>query len=199
MILINLLPHREAARKKRKEKFLLNVVLSGVLGLGISFLVYTEIQMQVDAQRQRNEILVNEIAVIEGEIKEVSTLQAEILALKARQNAVENLQSDRNVPVYLLEDLVLKLPEGVSLTSLKQEGRNLSIVGLAQTQARVSELLRSLMESQSISRPELIEIVSTVQNTVPRDQRKLFSFTIRGEVKRREPVSAAPATKKSGG
>ena len=190
MILINLLPHREAARKRRKEQFLVYAALAAVLGGALSALVHTTVQAQVDAQRARNTFLQEETKKLEDQIKDIAGLQAEIASLKARQAAVENLQSDRNMPVYLLDELVNKLPDGVYLVSMKQENQTVQLVGVAQSQERVSELLRNLNASKWLSRPELVEIVSTVQAISTREQRRVSNFTVRAGLTR--PVAPAP-------
>ena len=180
MILINLLPHREAARKRRKEQFMVYAALAAVAGAALSALIHTTVQAQVDAQRARNVYLQDETKKLEEQIKDIAGLQSEIASLKARQAAVENLQSDRNTPVHLLDELVTKLPDGVYLVSMKQEN-----------QERVSELLRNLNASQWLTRPELVEIVSTVQSISPREQRRVSNFTVRAGINRAEPSAEA--------
>ena len=122
MILINLLPHREAAKKRRKEQFLINLVLAAVSGLLIAALIYWYFQVRIEGQQEKNNILRSEIKTLEVQIKEIEGLEAEIAGLRARQKAVEDLQSDRNLPVHLLNELVKQLPDGVYLSSIKQEG-----------------------------------------------------------------------------
>lgn len=191
MILINLLPHREAARKRRKEQFMVYAVLAAVAGAALSALIHTTVQAQVDAQRARNTYLQDETKKLEEQIKDIAGLQSEIASLKARQAAVENLQSDRNTPVHLLDELVTKLPDGVYLVSMKQENQTVQLVGVAQSQERVSELLRNLNASQWLTRPELVEIVSTVQSISPREQRRVSNFTVRAGINRAEPSAEA--------
>lgn len=104
MILINLLPHREAAKKRRKEAFQVNMVLAALGGLLIAALIYWYFQMMIEGQQNKNNLLRSEIKVLETQIKEIEGLEAEITALRARQKAVEDLQSDRNLPVYMLNE-----------------------------------------------------------------------------------------------
>lgn len=191
MILINLLPHRETARKRRKDQFLVFAGLAAVLGITLSALVHTSVQAEVDAQRARNAYLQDETSKLEAQIKDIAGLQAEIASLKARQAAVENLQSDRNTPVHLLDELVNKLPDGVYLVSMKQENQSVQLVGVAQSQERVSELLRNLNGSKWLSRPELVEIVSTVQAISPREQRRVSNFTVRAGLTRPDALPAS--------
>ncbi|MEN9780383.1 MAG: putative Tfp pilus assembly protein PilN, partial [Pseudomonadota bacterium] len=106
MIRINLLPHREAARRRRLESFYATVGGFAVIGVVVSGLLYVLLDMQLTAQNQTNQLLQNEIKRIEGQIKDVATVQAELATLRARQQAVESLQTQRNQPVRLLNELV---------------------------------------------------------------------------------------------
>lgn len=180
MILINLLPHREAARKRRKESFYASLVFSALMGVLVSGLVYLWFQNQIDHQQSRNMLLSSEIKRLEGQIKDIAGLQSEITALKARQQAVEDLQADRNLPVHLLNELVKQLPSGVYIQSLRQDNQTVTLQGVAQSNERVSELLRNLLNNSPwLTRPELIEIIATNVNLGPREQRRVASFTIR--------------------
>lgn len=180
MILINLLPHREAARKKRKETFNLSLVASALGGGLISCLIFVWFQGQISTQQQRNQILQKELKVLEAQIKDIATLEAEITALRARQQAVEDLQSDRNLPVHLLTELVKQLPDGVYVTSLKQDNQLINLQGVAQSNERVSELLRNLANNTPwFTKPELVEIVAGNVTLGARDQRRVANFTIR--------------------
>ena len=130
MILINLLPHREEKRRQRKRAFFATLGLSAVLGLLVAGIWYAVLQQMTAAQQARNEFLKAEIARLEVQIKDIATLKTEIEALKARQQAVENLQTDRNIPVHVLNDLVHQTPEGVYFTSMRQEGQMLTVSGI---------------------------------------------------------------------
>jgi len=143
MILINLLPHREEARLKRKEAFKVALVGSMVLGALVAAMVYLVYQSSLTDQRERNESLKVEIKALEVQIKEISNIEAEIAALKARQKAVEDLQSDRNAQTYLMNELVKQLPDGVYVTSMRQDGQTILIQGVAQSNQRVSEVLKN--------------------------------------------------------
>ncbi|MFN3376301.1 MAG: PilN domain-containing protein, partial [Burkholderiaceae bacterium] len=169
MILINLLPHREAARKRRREAFQATMFASFLGGLLIAGVIYWWFQMMIADQQQRNAFLQQEIKVLEGQIKEIASIEDEIAALKARQKAVEDLQADRNLPVHLLNELVQSLPDGVYITSLRQTGQSISMQGMAQSNERISEMLRNLSSgSPWFSKPELVEIVA---NNVALSQR----------------------------
>lgn len=192
MILVNLLPHREAARKRRREAFFATLGLAAIAGLLISGAVYSWYLTQIEAQRGKNLFLKTEITLLEGQIKEISTLQAEITALRARQNAVEDLQGNRNLPVYLLTELVKQLPDGVYINSMKQDNQSVQITGVAQSNERVSELLRNFSNnSPFLSKPELIEITAGTVALTPRDQRRVANFSMRVALKRASDPKAA--------
>lgn len=194
MILINLLPHREEARKRRKEAFFVSLGIAAMVGGVICGLIYVGYQAQISAQNDKNNFLQGEVKKLENEIKEVSTLQSEIASLRARQQAVESLQADRHMPVYLLTELVKQLPDGVYVSSMKQENVTLSLLGTAQSQERVSEFLRNLANnSQWFTRPELVEIVAGSVNLGPRDQRRVSNFSMRVQVRKPTDVQKPAA------
>jgi type IV pilus assembly protein PilN len=158
---------------------------------------YSVLQQMTTAQESRNAFLKAEIARLDTQIKDIATLRAEIEALKARQKAVEDLQTDRNVPVYLLNELVKQTPEGVYLTGIRQNGQVVSITGIAQTNERVSEFLRNaLYNSAWLERPELVEIKASNVSAATRDQRRLFDFSMRVTIKRQQsaPAPGIPAS-----
>lgn len=189
MILINLLPHREAARKRRRETFQVTLALSalfGVLLVGLGFLWY---ENQINDQQERNAFLSKEIAVLDGQIKEIANIESEIKALTERQKAVEDLQADRNLPVHLLNELVKQLPDGTYITGLKQENQSVTIQGVAQSNERISELLRNLANNTPwLSRPDLVEIVAGTVALTPRDQRRVAKFNLRVRLMRSSEV-----------
>ena len=197
MILINLLPHREAARKLRREVFFVTLGLAALAGVLACSVLYSWYLTQIDSQRGRNTFLQTEITRLDEQIKDIATLQAEITSLKARQSAVEDLQGNRNLPVYLLSELVRQLPDGVYVSSLKQENQLVLITGIAQSNERVSELLRNLSKNSPwLSKPELVEITAGTVALSQRDQRRVSNFSMRMEVKRasgpKEVVASAP-------
>ncbi len=134
-----------------------------------------------------------------SQIKDIATLRAEIEALKARQKAVEDLQTDRNVPVHLLDELVKQTPEGVYLTTIKQTGQVVAVNGVAQTNERVSEFLRNtLYNSPWLEKPELVEIKAVAATAANREQRRLFEFSMRVTLKRPQAAAAArPAPRRA--
>ena len=192
MILINLPPHREAARKRRREAFQATMVASALVGLVIAGVIYWWFQMMIEEQQAKNTFLQSEIKVLEGQIKEIATIEEEITALRARQKAVEDLQSDRNLPVHLLSELVQQLPDGVYITALKQTNQSVAMQGMAQSNERVSEMLRNLSNNTPwLSKPELVEIVAINVALSPRDQRRVSAFNLRFQLMRSSEVQKA--------
>jgi type IV pilus assembly protein PilN len=192
VILINLLPHREEKRRARKRSFFIGLGVAALGGLLIVGIWYSVLQQMTAAQQARNTFLKTEIARLEAQIKDIATLRSEIEALKARQKAVEDLQTNRNVPVYLLDELVKQTPEGIYLTAIRQSDRVVTVTGVAQTNERVSEFLRNTQyNSKWLERPELVEIKAVSLQTANREQRRLFDFSMRVTLKR--PATAAPA------
>lgn len=204
MILINLLPHREAARKRRREVFYSALGVAALLGGLICGVVYSWYLAQIESQQGKNRFLKSEITRLEGQIKDIATLQAEIASLRARQNAVEDLQGNRNLPVYLLNELARQLPDGVYINSMKQDNQTVLITGVAQSNERVSELLRNFSNNSPwLTKPELVEITAGTVTLSPRDQRRVSNFSMRVGLKRASdpkpagsalPASAAPAS-----
>ncbi len=191
MILINLLPHREERRQQRKRAFFVGIAAAALGGLIVVGLWYSVLQQMTSAQQSRNDFLKAEIARLDAQIRDIANLRAEIDALKARQAAVENLQTDRNLPVYLMDELVRQTPEGVYLTSIRQTNQVIALTGVAQTNERVSEFLRNtLYNSPWLERPELVEIKAVTVAGPNKEQRRLFEFSMRVTLKR--PQAQAP-------
>lgn len=200
MIRINLLPHREAKRLQRKNAFYALLAASSIFGVFILLIGFGYIENQISNQNGRNNFIKSENAKLDVQIKEISTLKQEIDSLKARQQAVEDLQGDRNQPVYLMDELVKRTPEGVYLRAFKQDGQRVVINGYAQSNERVSELLRNLgNQSLWLEKPDLIEIRSTGLGQ-GRDAKKVFDFTVNVGIKRpREKDQAAGESSKTPG
>ncbi|MEK8032099.1 PilN domain-containing protein [Ideonella sp. DXS29W] len=197
MILINLLPHREARRQERKRAFFSALGLAAIVGVGLTILWFGILQQMTSFQESRNRFLADEIKKLDEQIKDIAALRAEIEALRARQKAVEDLQTDRNVPVYLLDELVKQTPEGIYLTSVKQNGNVVTVGGMSQTNERVSEMLRNTAyNSPWLEKPELVEIKAVTLGK-DRDARRLFDFSMRVSIKR--PQGAAGAASGASG
>jgi type IV pilus assembly protein PilN len=189
VILINLLPHREEKRNRRKRAFFAGLGLAavgGVLAVGVWYGVLDQMR---SAQEERNAYLGSEIKKLEAQIKDIANLRAEIDALRARQKAVEDLQTNRNIPVHLLNELVKQTPEGVYLTAIRQTGRVVAVNGTAQSNERVSEFLRNtLYSSPWLEKPELVEIRAGASQG---GRGRLYDFSLRLTIK--QPPAAAPA------
>ena len=200
MILINLLPHREVARKLRRDRFHLSLGAAALVGGLIAGGIFLWFEGQISVQKGKNQVLTREIKVLEGQIKDIASLETEIAALRARQQAVEDLQADRNQPVHLLTELVKQLPDGVYVSSMRQDNQTVTLQGVAQSNERVSELLRNLANNSLwFSKPELVEIVSGSIAVSPREQKRVSNFTIRvrllraSEVQKAAQAASAPA------
>ena len=197
MILINLLPHREERRNHRKKAFFIASGAAAFIGISFVLIWYLFMQQMISAQQNRNLFLQSKISELESQIKEVENLRSEIEKLRTRQKAVESLQSDRNLPVNILTDLVKQTPDGVYLSSITQEGRSLKVSGLAQSNERVSEFLRNTTNSEWFLKPDLISIeVSSKRypgsSNAPRGSLRLLDFSMQIGIKQPEAAKSAP-------
>jgi type IV pilus assembly protein PilN len=190
MIRINLLPHRAEKRKAQQIQFIAFSVISVILGAVIVGFVHVAIMAQIDYQERRNVYLNKEIAVLDKQIDEIKKLREQTRSLLARKTVVENLQSTRADVVHLMDQMLRILPDGVYLKSLKQKGTQISVIGYAQSNARVSTLMRAIDDSPWLNTPVLIEIHAT---TVSGSRLSEFSMTF--NLTRQAPPPAAPAAK----
>lgn len=194
MILINLLPHREAARQRRKIAFFVSLGLSAGVGLFISIMWFAVLERMTATQLDRNTYLETQNAKLDNTIRDVATLKEEIDALRARQKSVEDLQLDRNLPVHVLNELAKQTPDGLLLTSVRQDGGRLLVSGQAQSNERVTEFLRNTdRHSRWLAKPELVEIKAALV-TVGRDQRRVYEFQVRLDVRRPQDSSDADSS-----
>ena len=197
MILINLLPHREAARKRRRDAFYATLGVSALLGGVIAGGIYLWYAAQISNQQSKNQVLQTEIKRLDGQIKDIAALQEEIAALRARQQAVEDLQADRNMPVHLLNELVRQLPDGVYISNVKQENQVVTLQGVAQSKERVSELLRNLgNNSPWLTKPELVEIIAG-NIALGKEQRRVANFQMKIRLLRSSEAQKAAAAASS--
>lgn len=164
MIRINLLPHREAAKKARREQFYVLAGLVSALAALLVFAGYSFIATAISQQDNANNFLKNEIAVLDKQLEQIKRLKEQTQALLSRKQVIENLQQDRGETVYLLSELVKQVPEGIYLKSLKQDGLKISIAGYAQSNARISALMRNLDDSPWLESPQLIESKAALLN-----------------------------------
>lgn len=173
MIRINLLPHREEKRKARRQQFYALSGLALVLGGLIVVLVNGIIGGYVSAQEEKNAFLKTEIAALDKSIDEIKRLREQTEALLQRKRVIESLQGNRSEAVGLFNELAKNVPEGVYLKKVAQQGNKINLVGYAQSNARVSSLMRNLESSPLLERPVLIEIKSA---TV--DKRRMSEFSL---------------------
>ncbi|MGA2549907.1 MAG: PilN domain-containing protein [Burkholderiaceae bacterium] len=194
MIHINLLPHREERRKQRRIEFYVMAALALISAAVIVFIVGLIISNEIEDQTQRNDFIRTENAKLDEQIKEIADLRSEIDSLKARQQAVEDLQGDRNLPVHLLDELVKQTPEGIFLTNSKQVGNKVTLTGYAQSNDRISEMLRNLSNNSPwLANPDLVEIKAA---TIGSDKRRVSQFTMNVDLRRPvtdKPVASAAA------
>jgi len=197
-IRINLLPHREMRRERRKKDFVGLLAFVGIGAAAAAVVVALGIDQRIDAQRARNDFIRAENAKLDEQIKEIATLRAEIDALRARQYAVESLQANRTIPVHLMDELVKHTPEGIYLKTMRQDERKITLIGYAQSNERVSELLRNLANRTPwLERPELVEIKATRVGgpSAPKDARRVFEFSLNALIKTTDTQPQNPAPK----
>ncbi len=193
MIRINLLPHRAEKRRARQIQFILLSVISLVLGAMVVGFVHVAISTQISYQERRNTYLKQEIAVLDKQIEEIKKLREQTQSLLARKTVVENLQSTRSDVVHLLDQMLRILPDGVYLRSVKQSGYKISIVGYAQSNARVSTLMRSIEDSHWLDSPALVEIHAATANGARVSEFSLNFNLTKGAAP--APVVSKPGTK----
>jgi len=196
MIRINLLPHREQKRQARQRQFVSVAIGLAIIGGLLVLLGYGVLGAQIETQESRNGLLKTEIGKLDEQIKEIDKLREQTQALLARKQIVETLQSDRTEAVHLLDQMVRQLPDGIYLKSLKQAGAKVTLVGYAQSSARVSTLMRNIEASPWLQNPVLVEIKS-VASPVSKDLR-VNEFTLNVQIKRAAPPEepkAAPAAR----
>ncbi len=182
---INLLPHREQKRQARQRQFVSISIGLAILSLGIVGLVHVYLSARIDDQESRNKLLKSEIAKLDEQIKEIDRLREQTQALLSRKQVVERLQSNRTEAVHLLDQMVRQLPDGIYLKSVKQVDTKVTLVGYAQSNARVSTLMRNIESSPWLEHPELVEIKSI---PVPNQKEaRINEFTLRVTVKRAAP------------
>jgi type IV pilus assembly protein PilN len=158
MIRINLLPHRELRRKQQQKEFFVVLGVVAALGATVWFATHTYLSGQLEEQNGRNTYLETEIAALDKQIEEIKKVQEQTTALLQRKKIVESLQANRAETVYLLDQLVRQLPDGVYLKSVQQKGNKVAVNGFAQSNARVSTFMRNLESSPYLEKPSLVEI-----------------------------------------
>ncbi|MFA9438850.1 PilN domain-containing protein [Uliginosibacterium sp. sgz301328] len=187
MIRINLLPHREEARKQRRQQFYSLLALVAMLCGMIAFVGYTFIDRAIEDQEATNDFLKREIASLDKEIAEIKRLREQTQALLSRKQVIESLQSNRAETVHVFNELIRQTPEGVYIRAIKQTGMRINIQGYAQSNARVSQLMRNLDSSPVLEKPELIEI-----KAVDLKGRRVGDFNLNVSIER-QPIDADSA------
>jgi len=185
---INLLPHREQKRQARQRQFVSMSIALAILGVAIVALVHAVLAAQIDNQNSRNALLKTKIAELDAQIKEIDKLRDQIQQVLARKQVVETLQANRNEAVHLLDQLVRQLPEGIYLRSVKQTDKRVTIVGYAQSNARVSTLMRNIEGSPWLEKPELVEIkLVSIPVQGRTEPQRLNEFTLNFQIRRTTP------------
>jgi type IV pilus assembly protein PilN len=194
-IRINLLPHREQKRQARQRQFYTLMISLAVLGLAVIALVHGILAAQIENQESRNRALTTEIAKLDEQIKEIDRLRDQIQAVLARKQVVETLQGNRSEAVHLLDQLVRQLPDGIYLRNVRQSGAKVTVTGYAQSNARVSTLMRNIEASPWLSNPELAEIKLVPVPGAKDASQKINEFNLSFLIKRALPVDAGVSVK----
>jgi type IV pilus assembly protein PilN len=190
---INLLPHREERRKRSRQHFATVSGGTAIIGIALAFLMYQYYERQISTQNDRNMFLATEIKKLDKDIAEINELRNQIQALLARKQIIETLQADRAQTVHLLEQMVRQMPEGVYLQSMRQTSQKVHIVGYAQSNARVSTLMRNIEASPWLDQPLLVE----VKAATTADKKRVSQFDMYVQLKRaaaaKDAAKPAPA------
>jgi type IV pilus assembly protein PilN len=190
---INLLPHREERRKRSRQHFATVAGGTALVGVALAFLMYQYYDRQISTQNDRNTFLATEIKKLDKDIAEINELRNQIQALLARKQIIETLQADRAQTVHLLEQMVRQMPEGVYLKSMRQSAQKVHIVGYAQSNARVSTLMRNIEASPWLDQPLLVE----VKAATTADKKRVSHFDMYVQLKRaaaaKDAAKAEPA------
>jgi type IV pilus assembly protein PilN len=189
MIRINLLPHRELRRKQQQKEFFILLGIVAGLGATVWFATHTYLSGQLDEQNGRNTYLEQEIAALDKQIEEIKKVQEQTTALLQRKKIVESLQANRAETVYLLDQLVRQLPDGVYLKSVQQKGSKVAVNGFAQSNARVSTFMRNLESSPYLEKPSLVEIHAITDKSTRLSE---FSLSVSLTRTKDEPVGKKP-------
>ncbi len=186
---INLLPYHTERKAQRRKRVVYGLGGAAVAGALAVLIIGFVIDRQTAGEKHLVDILTAENARLDIEIREVNSLKKDISDLLQRQAAVESLQIQRNRPVQLLEELVTLVPEGVYFKSLKQEGERFTVVGVAQSNERVSQVLRSVSEVPWLDSAELVETKAIMMTNNLKEQRRLFEFSLRFAYRKPNPAA----------
>lgn len=198
MIRVNLLPHRQLRRELRQREFSLMAAFSAIAAAAIIFLGWTYINSRVDAQAERNARLDTAIVQLDKEIADIKDLKDQISTMLERKQVVENLQINRSQAVVVFDELSRILPEGMYLKSIKQQANVITIEGIADTNARVATLVRSLSNSNWLQSPDLVEIKSITINNLKQNAFTLKASLQPPKLETETALNAAPKTRAQG-
>lgn len=186
---INLLPWREQQRKERKTTFIISLaaaVVAGGLACGGFWLFFNSL---ISSQQARNERLRGEIAVLDRQIQEITSLESQKQRFISRMQVIDKLQRSRSEIVHLFEEVTNIMPDGVYLTSMKQAGKKLTFAGVAQSSTRVSTLMRNISSSQWLRDPEL-ELVENKQGVATGNSFVMHAEQLTGATEEAAPKAA---------
>jgi type IV pilus assembly protein PilN len=190
---INLLPHREERRKRARTHFAIMGGTAAAIGLAIVAAGWVLYSQRISAQEDRNRFMKSEIAKLDKEIDEIKDVKDKISALLARKQVIETLQTDRVQTVYLLDELVRQMPDGVFLKSVRQKGQSIKLLGYAQSNARVSTLMRNIESSPWLANPSLVQI-----NSATLGKMRISEFDLNLQMKRPTAPESKDAAAKAG-
>ncbi|MBD7975891.1 MULTISPECIES: type 4a pilus biogenesis protein PilN [Pseudomonas] len=190
MARINLLPWREQLREERKQRFLASLIGVLLIAGGVVFLTDQYFSAAIDRQTARNEFVRKEIAVLDARIKEISELRTRRQQLLERMKIIQDLQGNRPIIARVFDQMVRTLPDGVHFSELKMTGKNIAIKGAAESNNRVSNLMRNLDASDWLTAPNLTEVKAVTSGAV--EQANHFQLT----VQQTQPVPAEQGVKK---
>ncbi len=193
MIRVNLLPHREEKRKRRQQQFGVLAGLAAAIGLVVAGGIWFVLDQQENQQHANVTYMKGEIDKLDKQIEEIRKIREETASLLAKKQVVEGLQSNRSEPVQLLDQLLRQLPEGVYLKSIRQAGPKVNVVGYAQSNARVSTLMRNLGASPYLENPELVEIKAVTSPDKSGSRVNEFNMNISIKRAQLEDARSAPA------
>jgi type IV pilus assembly protein PilN len=194
MARINLLPWREEARRERQRQFLYSLMGTLVLGAILVLMVSLFFDQRISNQESRNQRIQQEINLLERRIARIAELERTRNRLLSRKQIIESLQASRSLTVELLDKLAKTIPVGITLTNVRQQGSNLTLLGTSQSNARVSAYLQSLEGMDLFVRPEL-QYVRASERPSSRTETYEFAISVRLNNKRgdNEEAGTEPA------
>ncbi|MEE4252081.1 MAG: PilN domain-containing protein [Alcanivoracaceae bacterium] len=178
MTTINLLPWREARRKQQQQDFIIMLAFAAVLGALVFFGWKSIVDGKVDNQRNRNGYIERELSQLDQQIKEIGELERRREELISRMNVIQDLQNNRPYIVYMFDQLVRTLPDGIYYTSIERTGDRFTISGIADSNNRISALMRNLNDSEWFKDPDLRTVAAAAGDT----QANTFSLTVSQEL-----------------